>query len=98
MTLTQFKVDLQQLSDAITSISQSASVIDECTSQINMTMQTTVDPNWATPTESTFAQVQQVCTSQMAILSHLLTEMITRMKAAYHNYLDAEQANVSNLR
>jgi hypothetical protein len=34
----------------------------------------------------------------MAILSHLLTEMITRMKAAYHNYLDAEQANVSNLR
>jgi hypothetical protein len=58
MTLTQFKVDLQQLSDAITSISQSASVIDECISQINMTMQTTVDPNWATPTESTFAQVQ----------------------------------------
>jgi uncharacterized protein YukE len=55
------------------------------------------EANWTSPSSASFAAVQQACTTQMAALDDLLTEMITRLKATYQNYLDAETANTSNL-
>jgi len=97
MTLSELKVDLAALSDAITSISGSASTIESLTGQINQTMMSSVDPNWVTPAGATFAAVQQACSAQMTRLTDLLTEIISRMKTAYENYLQAEVTNVSNV-
>ena len=97
MTLSELKVDLAALSDAITSISSSAATIDSLTSQINQTMQSSVDPNWVTPAGTTFVVVQQACTAQMTQLTDLLAEIISRMKSAYQNYLQTEVTNVNNV-
>ena len=94
MTMAGYKVDLQQMEDAITTIRQQAETIALRTSTIGTTLQG-VPSFWNSPAEVPFGELAQACTTQMTTLTNLLEEMITRMTAAYQNYLDAEQSNVA---
>jgi WXG100 family type VII secretion target len=95
LTAAEFRVDLQQLEDAISTIQQQAETVALCTSTIG-TMLTSVPSYWTSPAEVPFSQLAQACTRQMSILSSLLAEMVSRMRTAYQNYLDAEQTNYSS--
>jgi WXG100 family type VII secretion target len=96
LTLTEFRVDLQQMEEAIGVLKLQAGLIDSRVATIT-TLLRSVPASWSSPAELTFNEVQQVCTAQLTRLTGLLEEMISRMQTAYQNYLDAEQSNVSNL-
>src|SRR5580658_1714622 len=97
LTLAQFKIDLAQLDEAIGTIQTQASLIGFAVSEITGTLQL-VPNNWTTPAETPFSDLAQACSTRMTALNELLTEMVRRMRISYHNYLQAEQTNVSNLR
>jgi uncharacterized protein YukE len=96
LTMTQFKVDLKQLENAIHVVSRQASIIDENSQYITSAMQEAPQV-WVSPAGQTFDEVVPPCTKQMHALNELLTQMVQRMKAAYENYLNTERANIHNL-
>jgi hypothetical protein len=97
LTPARFKVDLAKLDEAITAVQMQAGLIGFRVSLITGMLQR-VPYSWQTPAEVPFSELAQACTTQMDGLNALLTEMIRRMRCSYQNYLDAEQANVSNFR
>lgn len=96
LTISQFKVDLAQLEDAIGTIRTQAATIDTNCTEIKDAL-SEVPGAWNSPAEQlTFAPVAQACTTQINNLTDLLAEMIQRMQDAYQTYLAAEQANFKN--
>jgi uncharacterized protein YukE len=95
LTLTEFKVDLKQMDEAIGLLTLHAGYIDARAATITTLLQG-VAANWSSPAELMFNDLQQACTKELSTLTDLLAEMISRMRTAYQNYLDAEQSNVSN--
>lgn len=97
MTLSEFNVDLQSLSDAADAIQTQATTISDQCAAINQAFgQVTASGVWTTPAGGSFAELQAACTTAMTNLDNLLTEMISRMRAAYQNYHDAELSNFKN--
>jgi hypothetical protein len=90
------KVNLQQLDDAIQAVSKQADIIALRTSTVG-TLLAGVPGIWQTPAEVPFSQVAAACAKQLSQLSELCQEMVARMRAAYQNYLAAEQGNLNNL-
>jgi hypothetical protein len=95
LTLSEFKVDLSQLDEAIRAVTTQAGYIDARSATITSLLQG-VAADWTSPAELMFNDLQLACTTQMTKLTDLLTEMISRMGTAYQNYLAAEEANFSN--
>jgi WXG100 family type VII secretion target len=95
LTMAGFRVDLQQLEDAIGTVQAQADTINTRCTEIKQAMQE-VPADWSSPAEQTFTPVMQACETQMDNLTTLLGQMITRMQAAYQTYLNAEQTNFSN--
>jgi Proteins of 100 residues with WXG len=95
LTLSEFKVDLSQLDEAIKAVTTQAGYIDARSATITTLLQG-VATYWASPAELMFNDLQQACTTQMTKLTDLLAEMISRMGTAYQNYLAAEEANFNN--
>jgi WXG100 family type VII secretion target len=88
----EFQVDLQQLGDAITSVSGDAETIRSDFDGIRSQL-TTATTAWLGPAGSAFADfVPDLVTATDAMLG-LLDEMVTRMRTAHANYLSAETAN-----
>ncbi len=96
ISIESFKVDLQQLQDAIGTVSAQAQTIGE-QAQVIQAQLAEVPSWWSAPSEVPFSQLAMACTNQLNGLVSLLQEMITRMNSAYQNYLSAETANVSTL-
>jgi uncharacterized protein YukE len=95
LTWPEFKVDLKQMDEAIGVLTLHAGYIDARAATITTLLQG-VAANWSSPAELSFNDLQQACTRELSTLTGLLAEMISRMRTAYQNYLDAEQHNVSN--
>jgi len=95
LTLSEFKVDLAALESASQAVAQQADIISQRTALITGVLQH-IGTYWSTPAEQPFGELVQPCITQMTNLNELLTEMVSRMRTAYQNYLQAEQANVSN--
>jgi WXG100 family type VII secretion target len=97
ITLEELKVDLQQLSDAADSIQGQATTIQEQCNEITQAFQLVAAPDvWSSPAGATFVDLETACTTALNNLNALLVEMISRMRAAYQNYHDAEEANFKN--
>lgn len=96
LTISEFKVDLDQLQAAIGTVQAQADTIDSDCQAITGIMQD-IPGAWNTPAGQTFTVLAQACTTQMNTLTGLLAEMIQRMQTAYQTYLDIEQANFGNL-
>jgi WXG100 family type VII secretion target len=95
LTIGEFKVDLQQLEDAIGTVGAQADTINTRCAEIKEAMED-VPGDWSSPAEQTFTPVMQACSTQMDNLTQLLGEMVQRMQDAYQTYLNAEQANFQN--
>jgi uncharacterized protein YukE len=96
LSMTEFKVDLEQLANAIGVVSTQAGVIGDACDGIGSAMGQ-VWGMWNSPAGITFGELVPPCTQQMHALTELLTEMLKRMKAAYRTYLTIEQTNTRNL-
>jgi WXG100 family type VII secretion target len=95
LTIGEFRVDLQQLDDAIGTVSAQSDTINTRCTEIKQAMQA-VSGAWSSPAEQTFTPVMQACETQMTNLTQLLSEMVQRMQTAYQTYLNAEQTNYQN--
>jgi WXG100 family type VII secretion target len=96
LTLSEFRVDLDDLESAIGTVQAQADSINTNCQAITGVMQD-VPGSWNTPAGQTFSVLTQACITQMDALTGLLTEMIQRMQAAYQTYLNVEQTNTNNL-
>lgn len=98
MTLAELKVDLQALNDAADSIqSQATTILEQC-NEIAQAFQLVSAPDvWSSPAGGTFVELETACTAALNNLNSLLTEMVSRMRAAYQTYHDAEETNFNNL-
>lgn len=96
LTLSQFKVDLDQLESAIGTVHAQADIINSNCQAITGIMNE-VPGAWNSPAGQTFTVLAQACTKQMDALGGLLGEMIQRMQSAYQTYLNAERTNFNNL-
>jgi hypothetical protein len=97
LTLAQFKVDLGQLEEAIGTVQTQATLIGFRSSLIAGTIQG-VPANGVSAGVDQFAEMAGACVTRMTALNDLLTEMIRRMRIAYDNYQQAEEANIGNFR
>jgi hypothetical protein len=96
LTMAEFKVDLKELEIAINVVSKQSGIIDENCVRIGNLMRES-SASWVSPSGQTFEELIPPCTKQMGALTDLLTEMVKRMRAAYHTYLTMEQTNTRNL-
>lgn len=96
LTISEFKVDLDQLESATGTVQAQSGTINSSCQAITGIMQD-IPPSWNTPAGQTFSELTQACINQMNALTGLLAEMIQRMQAAYQTYLNMEQTNFNNL-
>jgi uncharacterized protein YukE len=96
ITLSELKVDLDDLEGAIGIVQTHADIINDSCSNIAAALHS-VPGDWITPAGNIFDSVTQMCTTQMNTLTGLLGEMVQRMRTSHQNYLNMEQANVKNL-
>jgi uncharacterized protein YukE len=96
LTVTQFKVDLGQMEEAIPVVAAQARIIDQNCADIK-TLMAGVMVDWNSPAGKTFAELVPKCDHQMEALTNLLAQMSSRLKAAYHTYVTMEQTNLNNL-
>jgi uncharacterized protein YukE len=96
MSWSEFRIDLQQLHDAIGSVGAEAGSIGGDMSQIASEF-SSVKSVWDAPSEQSFETVQQWFTTVQNDLKSLLDETVRRLQAAYDNYHDAEVANTDNV-
>jgi WXG100 family type VII secretion target len=92
----QFTVDLEQFSDAITTVTTCQNAISQDYSQIQSEL-TAVADAWSSPAGQSYEDVQSALNSAMQNLEGLLAEILTRMQQTYQNYQDTEQTNSTNL-
>jgi WXG100 family type VII secretion target len=97
LTLSEFKVDLQDLRDAADAVQSQATIISEQCNVITQAFNLVAAAGvWNTPASATFVELQAACTAALDNLNSLLTEMVSRMRTSYQNYHDAELANFNN--
>ena len=98
LTLSEFKVDLQDLEDAIGAVKVQAEQIYAQTNEIKNILTMPDSPAiWGAPAAGSFNELQSACVTAMDTLNSLLAEMINRMHTAYENYHQAELDNFQNL-
>lgn len=95
LTWDEFKVDLQQLRDAIGIVSREHDTIHETMGKIGTEFEAVKD-SWHTPSRFTYDDFQQWFMQAAADLESLLQDMIGRMWQAYNNYHAAEETNTEN--
>ena len=96
LTPAEFKVDMAQFAQAITTVSQDRDTIEADITQLKALF-TQVEQAWISPSGATFIAVQDKFNSAVDELSTLLNQMIQRMQTTYNNYLVAETKNYNNL-
>jgi uncharacterized protein YukE len=96
MTPEDFRVNLQQLKDAIGSVGNESGLIEGYMKQIEGEF-SQVKAYWDTPAEMSFEDVQKWFTRVQTHLHELLDETVRRMQTAYENYHNSEFANTQNL-
>jgi WXG100 family type VII secretion target len=92
----QFTVDLEQFSEAITTVTTCQSAISTDFSDIKSELTKVLDA-WSGPAAESYSDVQKALDSAMQTLENVLGQIVSRMNVTYSNYLNAEQANSSNL-
>jgi uncharacterized protein YukE len=96
ISVAAFKVDLQGLADAISSIKSDAASIYDSVGSIDALLQH-AETLWVSPGGTTFADLYPQLADEMASLVGILYEMVQRMQAAYDNYNSIELDNVASL-
>jgi WXG100 family type VII secretion target len=92
---TQFSVDLEQLHEAIGSVSSSSEAVGEMLALMAATFNQ-AETAWSSPSSVTFTQVSQWFTKASGDLHTLLDEIVSRLNTAYETYVQAEQTNTDN--
>lgn len=95
-TSTEFMVDLQALSDAITQVSIQR---DNIANEFDIIRQTfsSIEDNWQSPAGDSFVAATTKFNSAATNLLTVLGDAIQRMKTAYQNYASTETTNTQNL-
>jgi WXG100 family type VII secretion target len=94
-TFEEFKVDLQQLHNAIGSVRREHTAIRDAMSAIGNEFGA-VKEAWGTPSTATYDDVQAWFMKVSNDLEDLLNDMANRLQTAYNNYKHAEETNVKN--
>jgi WXG100 family type VII secretion target len=91
-----FKVDLQQLQDAIGQISQDRDGISEDCADI-ATKFNALQGGWQGPAANSFEDLHVTLQNATTQMLDLLSDVISRMRTSYDNYESAETTNAQNL-
>jgi predicted trehalose synthase len=95
-TFDEFKVDLQQLHNAIGTVKREHGAITDSMSGVSTEFAAVKDA-WDTPSAATYDDVRAWFVRVSGDLEDLLNDMVGRMQTAYNNYKQAEEANIGNL-
>jgi WXG100 family type VII secretion target len=94
---TQYKVDLDQLDDAIKTVSGSINDINGDLTAI-MTLFQDVESTWKGPAGESYEGVKSALSSASSQMSGTLHDVLAAMKTSYNNYVAAEEANTHNVK
>ena len=92
----EFRVDLQQLQDAIGQISQDRGGISDDFASIISRFDAT-QAAWQGPAANSFEELRVTLQNATTTLLDLLAEVISRMQSSYDSYENAETTNSQNL-
>ncbi|MFE7121117.1 WXG100 family type VII secretion target [Streptomyces sp. NPDC057654] len=95
LTPAEFKVDLEQLEDAIQVVQGRTASIENAVMLVNMTFNI-AETHWHSPAAATFSALQREFTQNAQQLVDLLHEMKRRMDSAYTQYQETEHTNTHN--
>jgi WXG100 family type VII secretion target len=94
-TGTAFAVDLQQLEDAIQTVTNMSESIQSEITVMQSRFQT-IASLWKTPTTSSYEEVETWFNSAATQLSDLLELIVSKLQQAYDTYVTTEKTNVGN--
>jgi WXG100 family type VII secretion target len=92
----EFKVDLQQYTDATAKVTADKNTIEDDFSQIKAALDD-LGSTWESPAGDTYDNLQSSLTSATQQMISVLDDIISRMNATYQTYVNAEQSNAQNL-
>ncbi|MCB5906948.1 WXG100 family type VII secretion target [Streptomyces pinistramenti] len=95
LTPAEFKVDLQQLHDAISTVNGCTASIENDVMLVNQVFKL-AEGVWHSPSGATFSNLERDFSQNMDQLVQLLHEMSRRMQSAYNQYRDTEKTNADN--
>jgi WXG100 family type VII secretion target len=95
ITPAEFKVDVEQLAEAIQIAGGRRDAIKLKVEALNSAL-TAAEGFWHSPAGTSFVAVQAEFTQYMQTLNDLLDEMVQRMTAAHQQYVDVENQNTAN--
>jgi WXG100 family type VII secretion target len=95
ITPAEFKVDIEQLAEAIEIAGGRRDAIKLKVEAIDSAFKA-AEGYWHSPAASSFVTFQAEFDQTMQNLNELLDEMVTRMTAAHDQYVEIEQVNTAN--
>jgi WXG100 family type VII secretion target len=95
-TLEQFQVDLQQLQDAINTVTHAKTDILDRMAAVKRTLGG-LQEHWNSPAFETFHPVRIWFETTQQDLGDMLEEIVRRLRVSHGNYRQAEQANLANV-
>ena len=92
----EWKVDLQQLADAIGTVSADRDVIKTDSDQLKAYF-IQIENDWKGPAGNTFVPLQTSFNGALDELTTLLDDIVARMQTVHDNYVKAETDNTNNM-
>lgn len=96
LTLAQFKVDLGQFNESISTVTQATNTVEADFARIKTQLSTVADA-WKSPAGETYQDVQAALTKATDEFVEVFRGVITQMHTTYQNYLSAENADTHNV-
>lgn len=96
LTLAQFKVDLGQFNDSISTVTQATNTVEANFAQIKTQLSAVAD-SWKSPAGETYQDVQAALAKATDEFVEVFRGVITQMHTTYQNYLGAENADTHNV-
>lgn len=95
LTLSEFRVELEHLHDAMSTVKGCTADIENDVMLVKQVLNL-AEGVWQSPSGATFGNLQREFSDNMTVLADLLREMSNRMSAAYEEYRQVEETNTKN--
>ncbi|WP_405746900.1 WXG100 family type VII secretion target [Streptomyces sp. NBC_01525] len=95
LTLTEFRVELEHLHDAMSTVKGCTASIENDVMLVKQVLNL-AEGVWQSPSGATFGNLQREFGDNMTVLVELLRDMSTRLHSAYEEYRQVEETNANN--
>ncbi|MEU3708678.1 WXG100 family type VII secretion target [Streptomyces catenulae] len=95
MTLADFRIELEHLHDAMSTVKGCTASIENDVNLVKQVLNL-AEGVWQSPSGATFGNLQRDFGDNMSVLVDLLREMSTRLHTAYEEYRQVEETNTKN--